>query len=190
MPMLSSRLLFARLTNCRRSLADGEGGIVTIETKQGELLRGFLFEAEDSMNMVLKKVTRTDAKGRVHSHDSMYIRGTSVIFVVLPDILRNAPMFKRIKHWREKGGAPPDGVLGGGQTGAILRKAQMRSGGRGGMGPGGGRGGMGMGGRGMMPMGGRGGGGMMGGRGMPMHGRGGYGGMPPPPGAGYGGRGY
>ncbi|GMI30807.1 hypothetical protein TrRE_jg2246 [Triparma retinervis] len=110
-------------------LKDGEGGIITIETKQGETLRGYLFEAEDSMNMVLKKVHRTDSAGRTSSHDSMYIRGASILFIVVPSILSNAPMFKRISHWRSKGGAPPDGVVAGGQTAAILRKAQQRTGG-------------------------------------------------------------
>eukprot|EP00520_Triparma_pacifica_P005509 CAMPEP_0118640172 /NCGR_PEP_ID=MMETSP0785-20121206/4612_1 /TAXON_ID=91992 /ORGANISM="Bolidomonas pacifica, Strain CCMP 1866" /LENGTH=80 /DNA_ID=CAMNT_0006531543 /DNA_START=37 /DNA_END=275 /DNA_ORIENTATION=+ len=79
----------------------------------GETLRGYLFEAEDSMNMVLKKVSRTDSQNRTTQHDSMYIRGTSVLFIVVPGILKNAPMFKRIRHWREKGGAPPDGVMAG-----------------------------------------------------------------------------
>ncbi|GMH94141.1 hypothetical protein TL16_g12819, partial [Triparma laevis f. inornata] len=77
-------------------LKDAEGGIITLETKLGETLRGFLFEAEDSMNMVLKKVHRTDSQGRITKHDSMYIRGTSVLFIVMPAILKNAPMFKRI----------------------------------------------------------------------------------------------
>ena len=149
-------------------LKDGEGGIITIETKYGETLRGYLFEAEDSMNMVLKKVCRTDIQGRETTHDSMYIRGASVLFIVVPSILKNAPMFKRISHWREKGGAPPDGVLAGGQTAAILRKAQQRSGG-----PMGGRGfgGGGFGGPRGPPMGGRGFGGP---RGPPFGGRGGY----------------
>ena len=35
-------------------LHDAEGGIVTVELKNGEVCRGVLDEAEDSMNLVLK----------------------------------------------------------------------------------------------------------------------------------------
>lgn len=35
-------------------LHDAEGGIVTVELKNGEVYRGLLDEAEDSMNLVLK----------------------------------------------------------------------------------------------------------------------------------------
>lgn len=35
-------------------LHDAEGGIVTVELKNGEVCRGMLDEAEDSMNLVLK----------------------------------------------------------------------------------------------------------------------------------------
>lgn len=35
-------------------LHDAEGGIITVELKNGEVCRGVLDEAEDSMNLVLK----------------------------------------------------------------------------------------------------------------------------------------
>lgn len=35
-------------------LHDAEGGIITVEMKNGEVCRGVLDEAEDSMNLVLK----------------------------------------------------------------------------------------------------------------------------------------
>ena len=164
-------------------LKDGEGAIVTIELKTGETLRGFLFEAEDTMNMVLKKVTKTTPLGHTSKHDSIYVRGASVMFVVLPAILKNAPMFKRIAHWREKGGAPPNSLTAaGGQAQAILRKAQERSGaGRGGPPRGMPRG--------PPPGGGFQGGGFQGG-GPPMGGFQPRGMPPPPPGGGYGGGGH
>ena len=87
--------------------------------------------------------------------DQVYLRGPEIVFIQIPDMLRHAPMFQRIKHWRKFGGAPPEGVAGAavGQAAAILRKAQQRrnmGGGRGGsVGRGagiGGRGGFGRGG--------------------------------------------
>ncbi len=45
-------------------LHDSEGAIVTVETKSGDMYRGILDEAEDSMNLALKDVLRTDIHGK------------------------------------------------------------------------------------------------------------------------------
>jgi small nuclear ribonucleoprotein D3 len=159
-------------------LHDAEGAVVTVETKRGELIRGLLFEAEDMMNLYLKKAVVLGPKpGSKRSVEQIYVRGTEIVFIVLPEMLRHAPMFNRIKHWRKYGGAPPEGVGAAvGQAAAILRKASERR--RGGFagGMGGGRGG-GFGGRGGGPPGGGGGGG---GRGGPPGGFGGGAGGPTP----------
>ena len=147
-------------------LHDAEGAVVEVETKRGELIRGLLFEAEDMMNLYIKKaVVLGPAPGAKRKVEQVYIRGTEIVLVVLPEMLRHAPMFQRIKHWRKHGGAPPEGVgVAVGQTAAILRKAGERRrggfGGRGGFGRGGGGPGGGGGGRGgPPPMGGMGRGG-------------------------------
>lgn len=140
-------------------LHDAEGAVVTIETKRGELIRGLLFEAEDMMNLYIKKAVIQGPKpGSKRAVDQIYVRGTEIVFIVLPEMLRHAPMFNRIKHWRKHGGAPPEGVGAAvGQAAAILRKASERrrggfGGGRGGFGRGGGaRGPSGIGGRGPGP---------------------------------------
>src|SRR5210317_1273669 len=139
-------------------LHDAEGAVITVKTKRGELIRGLLFEAEDMMNLYLKKAVVLGPKpGAKRNVDQIYVRGTEIVFIVLPEMLRHAPMFNRIKHWRKHGGAPPEGVGAAvGQAAAILRKAnERRRGGFGGRFGGRGRGGFGRGG------GGR-GGGMMG----------------------------
>jgi len=139
-------------------LHDAEGAVVTVETKAGVLIRGLLFEAEDQMNVYIKKAVIYDHSGsqggkpRKRKSDQVYLRGPEIVFIQIPDMLRHAPMFQRIKHWRKCGGAPPEGVMGAavGQAAAILRKAQQRRdmGGRGslGRGRGMGRGGFGGGG--------------------------------------------
>merc|ERR1719203_678628 len=106
------------------------------------------------MNLYLKKAVIHDTKGTKRIVDQVYIRGSQITFIVLPEMLRHAPMFQRIKHWRKFGGAPPEGVGAAvGQAAAILRKASERrrggfGGGRGGFGrSGGARGPTGMGGR-------------------------------------------
>ena len=50
--------------------------------------------AEDSMNVQLKDITVTARDGRVSHLDQVYIRGSHVRFFIVPDMLRNAPMFR------------------------------------------------------------------------------------------------
>ncbi|KAJ5427857.1 Ribonucleoprotein LSM domain eukaryotic/archaea-type [Penicillium cf. griseofulvum] len=55
----------------------------------------FVFSiAEDNMNVQLKDITVTARDGRVSHLDQVYIRGSHVRFFIVPDMLRNAPMFR------------------------------------------------------------------------------------------------
>ena len=74
-------------------LHEAEGHIVTIELKNGELYRGKLAIAEDNMNCHLQDVSHTARDGKVTSLDAIYIRGSNVRFMILPDMIKNAPMF-------------------------------------------------------------------------------------------------
>ena len=77
-------------------LHDAEGGVVTVETKRGELIRGLLFEAEDQMNLYIKNAIVTDPTGKVKRKvDQLYLRGPDIVFIVIPNMLVNAPMFQR-----------------------------------------------------------------------------------------------
>ena len=77
-------------------LHDAEGGVVTVETKRGELIRGLLFEAEDQMNLYIKNAIVTDPTGKVKRKvDQLYLRGPEIVFIVIPNMLVHAPMFQR-----------------------------------------------------------------------------------------------
>eukprot|EP00429_Kryptoperidinium_foliaceum_P002258 CAMPEP_0176009440 /NCGR_PEP_ID=MMETSP0120_2-20121206/4252_1 /TAXON_ID=160619 /ORGANISM="Kryptoperidinium foliaceum, Strain CCMP 1326" /LENGTH=205 /DNA_ID=CAMNT_0017342237 /DNA_START=112 /DNA_END=730 /DNA_ORIENTATION=+ len=105
-------------------LHDAEGAVIEVETKKGELIRGLLFEAEDQMNLYIKNAVIRDPNGVKRKISQVYVRGPEIVFIVLPEMLKHAPMFNRIKHWRKHGGAPPEGVgQAVGQAAAILRKA-------------------------------------------------------------------
>lgn len=75
-------------------LHEGEGLIVTVEMMSGDLYRGQMIEAEDCMNIALQNVTYTAKDGRVARLEHVYLRGSKIRFFILPDILRNSPMFK------------------------------------------------------------------------------------------------
>ena len=87
-----------------------------------QVYRGKLIEAEDNMNSQMASVTVTYRDGRVAQLENIYIRGSKIRFMILPDMLKNAPMFKNMMT-RGRGGAPR------GKSG-ILR-AQAGAGGRG-----------------------------------------------------------
>mmetsp|Transcript_25001 Transcript_25001/g.36722 ORF Transcript_25001/g.36722 Transcript_25001/m.36722 type:complete len:94 (+) Transcript_25001:457-738(+) len=86
--------------------------------KNGETYRGLLLSAEETMNMSLSDVIRTARNGQVSKLPSVYLRGGGVRFIALPDLLRNAPVFKKVailkKKMEEKSGSRGSGGGGGG----------------------------------------------------------------------------
>jgi small nuclear ribonucleoprotein D3 len=131
-----------------RLLHEAVPHVVTVETRTGDSYRGTLSAAEDNMNVQLKRAVRTRPDGRVQALDHVFIRGSTVRLLVLPDILASAPMFKRVvalkegRHAEARGlgrgrgfaatgrGAPVGGAMGGAGRGAG-RGAPLAGGGRG-----------------------------------------------------------
>ena len=74
-------------------LHEAFGFTVTVETKDGEQYRGLLDRSEDNMNCQLKDVTYTKKDGSTTHLDTVCIRGSNVLFFILPDMLANAPTF-------------------------------------------------------------------------------------------------
>ena len=63
-------------------LHEAEGHIVTVETTTGEVYRGKLVEAEDNMNLQMQAVTVTKRDGSVSQMEDIFIRGSSVRFIL------------------------------------------------------------------------------------------------------------
>ena len=95
-------------------LHEAEGHIVTLETTCGEIYRGKLLEAEDNMNCQMQGITVTARDGRVTQIEQVFIRGSMIRFLILPDMLKNAPMFKPKS-------AGSRGLSAGGGKSAMLR---------------------------------------------------------------------
>ncbi|KAH8555779.1 hypothetical protein BGW37DRAFT_419949 [Umbelopsis sp. PMI_123] len=100
-------------------LHEAQGHIITLELKTGQLYRGKLYDAEDNMNVQLKEVTVTARDGRVSQLEQVYIRGSQVRFFIVPDMLKNAPMFKNVKPGSLKGRG-----IGMGRGRATVARAQ------------------------------------------------------------------
>nr|ACI66960.1 Small nuclear ribonucleoprotein Sm D3 [Salmo salar] len=104
-------------------LHEAEGHIVTGETNTGEVYRGKLIGAEDNMNCQMSNITVTHRDGRVAQLEQVYIRGSKIRFLILPDMLKNAPMLKSMKNKNQGTGA--------GRGKAAILKAQVAARGRG-----------------------------------------------------------
>merc|ERR1712066_1171757 len=85
-------------------LHEAEGHIITVETATGEIYRGKLSEAEDNMNIQMMNVTITHRSGNTEQLQKIYIRGSQVRFMILPDMLKNAPMLNQTKQQQQRRG--------------------------------------------------------------------------------------
>eukprot|EP00594_Rhizosolenia_setigera_P011762 CAMPEP_0178964500 /NCGR_PEP_ID=MMETSP0789-20121207/15712_1 /TAXON_ID=3005 /ORGANISM="Rhizosolenia setigera, Strain CCMP 1694" /LENGTH=118 /DNA_ID=CAMNT_0020649283 /DNA_START=396 /DNA_END=752 /DNA_ORIENTATION=+ len=85
-----------------RLLYEAETMKVTIEMKNGETYRGLLINAEETMNLSLSDVVRTARNGQVSNLQSVYLRGSAIRFIALPELLRNSPIFKKVSQLKKK----------------------------------------------------------------------------------------
>lgn len=75
-------------------LHEAKGLVVSLELKTGQTYRGRLISVEDNMNIQLKDVTVIARDGKVTPADTVFLRGSHIRFIVVPDNLRHAPLFK------------------------------------------------------------------------------------------------
>merc|ERR1712078_531591 len=85
-------------------LHEAIGHIVTVELKSGELYRGDMTSAEDNWNCQLQNVLVTAKNGYQFQLDHIFIRGSFIKLLTIPDMLKHAPMFKRMDpKYKNKG---------------------------------------------------------------------------------------
>jgi small nuclear ribonucleoprotein D3 len=73
-----------------------------LKMKNGEIYRGLLLSAEDTMNLSLSEVLRTARNGQITKLPCVYLRGSSIRFIALPDLLKNAPVFQKVANMKRK----------------------------------------------------------------------------------------
>ncbi|CAI5504740.1 unnamed protein product [Closterium sp. Naga37s-1] len=79
----------------------------------------------------MDNITFTAKDGKVLQLEHVFIRGSFVRFVIIPDMLRNAPMFKRLEAKLKGKGSSNLGV---GRGRAVAMRAKARSAARGALG--------------------------------------------------------
>lgn len=52
-----------------------------------------VIKAEDNMNVRLSDITVTSREGKATHLDNVFVRGSTIRFFSVPEMLRNAPMF-------------------------------------------------------------------------------------------------
>ena len=92
--------------------------------KSGEIYRGLLVSAEESMNMSLSDVLRTARNGQITKLTNVYLRGSSVRFIALPELLKNAPVFQKVKMMKRKMEAAQSAALSKKKAGSGGGKAR------------------------------------------------------------------
>lgn len=61
-----------------------------------------MLSAEDTMNLSLSEVLRTARNGQISKLPTVYLRGSSIRFIALPDLLKNAPVFQKVTTMKRK----------------------------------------------------------------------------------------
>lgn len=82
-------------------LFEAIGHPVTVEITTRETYHGLLKDAEPNMNLQLSGVTQKKRDGRTKRLEEVYIRGSQVRLVQLPDVLKNAPVFASVAREKE-----------------------------------------------------------------------------------------
>ncbi|KAG8096848.1 hypothetical protein GUJ93_ZPchr0013g37265 [Zizania palustris] len=98
--------------------ARGDGGA---QDRRGvPRVHGRVLECEDNWNCQIDNITFTAKDGKVSQLEHVFIRGSRVRFMIIPDMLKNAPMFKRLEaRIRGKGSA-----IGVGRGRAVAMRAR------------------------------------------------------------------
>ncbi|KAF8276847.1 small nuclear ribonucleoprotein sm d3 [Trypanosoma cruzi] len=72
-------------------LFDAIGTTISLEVSNGELYTGTLSEVQDNMNVLLMSAKKTKKSGKTVDLNSVFVRGSSIVFFQLPDALRTSP---------------------------------------------------------------------------------------------------
>jgi small nuclear ribonucleoprotein D3 len=68
--------------------------VITIETKNGDRYRGNLKFIEENMNCYLENAILLKSNRKLKKFNSVFLRGSSTMLILLPEILKEIPMLK------------------------------------------------------------------------------------------------
>merc|ERR1711879_209178 len=74
------------------------GHVISVDLKNGSFIRGDLFNVEDNWNIQLKNALIKDKTGIHLILDVIFIRGSQIYIVSIPDMLKHSPIFKNSRY--------------------------------------------------------------------------------------------
>jgi small nuclear ribonucleoprotein D3 len=80
------------ITSPVKFLYEAKPFIITIETKNEMKFRGKLVFLENNMNCFLENSMIQEKNGKIRNSRKIFIRGSEIKLVVLPEILKNLPL--------------------------------------------------------------------------------------------------
>jgi len=93
------------MTSLRRTISpaikllhESEKHTITIIVVNEDTVTGELTNSEDSWNILIKDATIKTKSGYKYKCEKIFIRGSHVMILTLPDILKNSPMLKTLSH--------------------------------------------------------------------------------------------
>merc|ERR1712227_1034910 len=96
---------------------------IGIVMKNGNYIKGELYNSEDNWNLCIKDAVIL-SKFKILKKSFIFIRGNQIKYLSLPEILRNAPMFKSIAPINKNTELVPGlGISGRSGAAASLLKA-------------------------------------------------------------------
>ena len=75
-------------------LHEAESHVIEVHLLSGDCYKGKLTMVEDNMNIWLSDVTHYTPDNVITQSDSVFIRGSQILFTSLPEMLVNAPIFR------------------------------------------------------------------------------------------------
>lgn len=70
-----------------------QGCTCTVEMCNGDTYRGLVIDVEDCWNIQINECQYTSRSGKTSKLEHVYIRGSQIRFVIVPDMLKNSPSF-------------------------------------------------------------------------------------------------
>ena len=70
------------------------GFTVEVQLKSGDRYRGTLASVEDNMNLWLSEVDHLSPEGEQTQSESVFIRGSNILYISAPKMFANAKLFK------------------------------------------------------------------------------------------------
>nr|BAS01933.1 small nuclear ribonucleoprotein Sm-D3 [Amorphochlora amoebiformis] len=99
---------------------------ITIVLKDNSIIKGELFNSEDNMNLHIKDCSLLIKNNKEILIQHIFVRGNTIKILIIPDVLKNSPMFKTLASRNLIKSIPTGlGILGRAGAADSIAKASL-----------------------------------------------------------------